>query len=167
MMRLIKHPAAGWLIGRPDVVQNEHAAHRLILPDGNTLHPLEVYQSDFAADDVDGARMWALEQLNIWRGEQREAIGLTDSKFQELAYTGKALECQRWMADQVSAFGLHGEAAARGLSDAEMAALVLAQWAAWQAASDGIEAAYVSTVASISGAADVALIAALLDNLCS
>lgn len=110
-------------------------------------------------------RSWALAYLNTWRGQRRATLGLTSADFQELVYTGKALECQRWLADTESNFGLAQEAAARGISDEAMAALVLGQWAAWQSASDGIEAAYITARAAVEAAEDEATIASVLASL--
>jgi hypothetical protein len=115
--------------------------------------------------DLQSQKTAALNLLNQWRGEQRTAIGLTDTTFQELCYTGKALECQRWLSDTSSTFGLAGEATARGISNEAMAALVLGQWAAWQGASDQIEAAYVTAQAAIEAAQTVEEIETVLTGL--
>lgn len=115
--------------------------------------------------DLVSLRTWALNYLNTWRGARRAALGLTPAAFQELVYTGKVLECQRWMAAKESNFGLAGEAAARGLTNEQMAGLVLAQWAAWAGGSDSIEAAYITARAAVSLAESVDDVGAVLAGL--
>lgn len=115
--------------------------------------------------DLTGLRAWALGYLNIWRGQRRAALGLTQAAFQELVYAGKVLECQRWLAAPESSFGLAQEAAALGLTNEQMAALVLDRWAAWSAGSDGIEAEYITARAAVSLAESVEEIAAALAGL--
>lgn len=123
---------------------------------GNT--PLSVVGSSLS--EIKAATLlW----LNTWRGERRVALGLTSVTFQELVYTGKVLECQRWLTDQGSAFGLAGEAAARGLSNEAMAVLVLDQWAVWQAGSDAIEAEYITARAAVMAAGTIEEVAAVLE----
>jgi hypothetical protein len=115
--------------------------------------------------DLEEVRGWALEYLNQWRGEQRLAIGLTSAEFQQLCYTGKALEARRWLAEPETYFGLAKEAAARGITNEAMAGIVSAQWAAWQAGSDTIEAVYVTAKAATEAAVSVKEIAAALEGL--
>lgn len=115
--------------------------------------------------DLDEVRTWSLSYLNTWRGGQRIAAGLTVADFQELCYTGKALECQRWINAQETTFCLSGEASARGISNLEMAALVLGQWAAWQSASDQVEAAYISARQQVLVAGSIEAIADILAQL--
>lgn len=110
-------------------------------------------------------RAWALAELNRWRGARRAALGLTSANFQELVYTGKVLESQRWLAAPGSVFGLAGEAATHGITNEAMAALVLAQWSAWQAGSDAIEAGYIAARAAVAAAGDEAAMAAVLAGL--
>lgn len=105
----------------------------------------------------------ALAKLNTWRGQRRASLGLTSAVFQELVYTGKVLECQRWLSDPESAFGLAAETAARGLSNEQMATLVLGQWAAWQAASDAIEAAYIVARTAVEAATNESEVSAVLE----
>ena len=114
---------------------------------------------------LEEVRTWSLFYLNTWRGEQRIAAGLTVADFQELCYTGKALECQRWINAQETIFALAGEAAARGITNLEMADLVLGQWAAWQAASDPIEAAYISARQQVLVSESIEAIADILAQL--
>lgn len=116
-------------------------------------------------EEFSSKQTWALSYLNAWRGQRRATLGLTSAEFQELVYTGKVLECQRWQINPESTFGLSGEAAARGISNAQMAALVIGQWQAWQAASDQIEAAYITARAAVLAAADEAAIAEVLAGL--
>jgi len=120
---------------------------------------------EFIPPDLNTIRVWALSVLNQLRGDQREAIGLTEARWQDLAYTGKALEAQRWQSAPETQFGYAREAAARGISDAQMAALILGQWAAMQEASDAIEAAYVVAKAAIETAQTVEEIEMVLAEL--
>ena len=129
--------------------------------------------------DFEVIRAWALDHLNTWRGQQRAALGLTLAAFQELVYTGKVLECQRWLSELANpkgrcgewangeqpAFGLAQEAAARGLTNEQMAGLVLGQWAAWSASSDAIEAEYITVRAAVGLAESAEEIAAALAGL--
>lgn len=161
---ITQHPTQpGWLIVTPDIAQLINAEHRLILPDGSAVHPLHFYEPDIVT--AEQARAHGLQYLNTWRGARRAALGLTSAEFQVLVYTGKVLESQRWLAAPESSFGLAAEAAARGISNEAMAALVLGQWSSWQAASDGIEAAYITVRAAVEGAADEAAMAAVLASL--
>lgn len=158
---IVQHPTRpGWLIVTPEIGQIINAEHRLILPDGSVVHPLHFTESDILT--VEQARVYGSQYLNTWRGRQRAALGLTSAEFQELAYTGKALECQRWQAAPESAFGLAKEAAARGLTNEAMATLALTQWAAWQAGSDTIEADYITARAAVLAAGTVEEIAEIL-----
>jgi hypothetical protein len=115
------------------------------LPDPQpTIAELDQYAAsvEYLSLSLALAKSSALDRLNAWRGQQRQALRLTKAEFQELVYTGKAIECQRWLAAPETPFGLAAEATARDLSNEEMAAMVLAQHAAWLTASDAIEAAY-------------------------
>lgn len=82
-----------------------------------------------------------------------------------LAYTGKILAVQRWLLAQDTEFELAREAVARGLTNEEMAALVLEQWGAWQAASDPIEAAWVKANLAMKAATSLEEIAGILADL--
>lgn len=115
--------------------------------------------------DLAGVRAWALGYLNTWRGERRAALGLTKAAFQELVYTGKVLECQRWLAAPESSFGLAQEAATLGLTNEQMAGLVMARWSAWSAGSDAIEAAYITARAAVGLAESVEDVGAVLAGL--
>jgi len=117
--------------------------------------------------NFEDVQAWAFDYLNQWRGEKRAEIGLTSAAFQELCYTGKALEATRWLDDQQSPFGLAGEAQARGLSNLAMAQLVLGQWVAWQGASDQIEAVYFNAKTSIEAATSIEDIIAAFSNFVS
>ncbi len=121
----------------------------------------QLYQDN----DLDRIKAAALNRLNEWRGNQRSGLGLTSDKFQELVYTGKVLECQRWQRDPGSSFGLAGEAAARGISNEAMMQLVIGQWNAWQVASDQIEAIYVTARVEVIAAKTVEQISAVLETL--
>lgn len=111
------------------------------------------------------AKAAAAEQLNIWRGNQRVALGLTRAEFQELVYTGKALEAQRWIIAQDTPFRMSNEAARRGVSNLEMAQWVLAQWDALQNGSDQIETAYIDLQQQVEAATTVEQIDAILQAL--
>lgn len=134
---------------------------------------LPLLESDFStlwreaqqSGSVCDFRSWALAYLNTWRGARRSALGLTSAEFQELVYTGKVLECQRWLSDPESNFGLALEAAARGLSNQDMALLALGQWSAWASGSDAIEAGYITARAAIEAAGSVDEIAVILAGL--
>lgn len=122
----------------PDVIHNYFTMlFRQVLDEQTVIEPtLEQVQAE------------ALNILNQWRGRKRVEVGLTSTEFQELVYTGKAIEATRWLSDQTSPFGMAGEAAARGITNLEMAQLVAGQHAAWMAASDQIEAAYTTAKAA-------------------
>lgn len=163
---IVQHPArSGWLIVTPGIEQLLNVEHRLILPDGSAVHPLYFHPADFEPGELDKLKAWALDYLNTWRGARRAALGLTPAAFQELVYTGKVLESQRWLAAPESSFGLAAEAAARGLTNEQMASLVIGKWAAWSAGSDGIEAEYITARAAVSLAESVEEIAAVLAGL--
>lgn len=139
----------------------------------NNIHYLGVVSEIFISilaqyevqPDITIIRGISLDLLNHWRGDQRAAIGLTEARWQDLAYTGKALESQRWQSAPETPFGYAREAAARGISHTQMATLILDQWAAMQEASDKIEAAYVTAKSGIEGAGSVAEIEVVLSGL--
>lgn len=161
---IVQHPTRfGWLIVTPEVEALLNAGHQLVLPDGTAVHPLHFYEADIVT--VEQALAYGLQYLNTWRGARRSALGLTSANFQELVYTGKVLESQRWLAAPGSAFGLAAEAVAHGISNEAMAALVLGQWSAWQSASDAIEAAYITARLWIEAAEDESEIARVLAGL--
>lgn len=131
------------------------------------------------------AKAAALDHLNTWRGQRRAALGLTSAAFQELVYSGKFLMVILWLYDQatgaffsaiasyVAGLGLplpqnfgqfpcHAEAEARGLSDVQMALLVLAQGFGWLGGSDAIEATYITSRTAIENASNEAEVAAAL-----
>lgn len=131
----------------------------------STPAELEAAWETWQAGALDRAKAAAFSTLNTWRGTRRVALGLTEANFQELVYTGKVLESQRWLSAPESPFGLASEAAARGITNEAMAALVLAQWSAWQSASDAIEAAYIIARLWIEAAEDEEEIARVLAGL--
>lgn len=143
------------------------AGDRVIEFEDSATPPQRAAAAEMVAkfEPLEAAKAEALSYLNAWRGARRAALGLTAATFQELVYTGKALECQRWLADKESNFGLAGEAAARGLTNEQMAGLVSGQWSAWQAGSDAIEAEYITARLALLAAADEAGIVAALAGL--
>jgi hypothetical protein len=112
--------------------------------------------------DVSQVRPWAIDALQQWRGEQRLKCGISVAIGQEMAYIDKASHCRDWLKDQSMPFGLALEAAARGLSNLQMAQLVVGQNNAWRAANDQIDAPYAAARAAIEAAATVGEIEATL-----
>lgn len=125
-------------------------------PDGELMPPT-----------VADVRQPAIDALQQWRGDQRAAMGLSAAQWQDLAYAGKAAHCRAWMADQSQSFGLAREAQVRGLSNLQMAQLIVAQNDAWLDANDQIDAAYTSARAAVEAAASVGEIEAALVALMS
>ena len=167
MGKLYPHPTQpGWLIGTPEVERLLNALHRLIMPDGAIVHPLHFHPPDFTGADLVAAQAWAVDTvLQGWRGGQRALMGLSSAQWQDLAYAGKAAHCREWIADQSQPFGLAREAAVRGLSNLQMAQLIIGQNNAWLDANDQIDAAYTAARAAIEAAEDVAAIEAVLVGL--
>lgn len=159
-----------------------------IIESDDAAQAIRAALDSFEFASVEDTRDWALNTINAWRGQRRAALGLTSTEFQELVYTGKFLMCILWLYDQatglffsaitnyVTGLGLslppgfgqfpcHNEAVSRGISDVQMALLILAQGFGWLAPSDQIEAAYITARAAVLAAADEAAIAAVLAGL--
>lgn len=99
-------------------------------------------------------------ELNTLRGQQRSALGLTRAEFQEMTYSGKMMMAifyrlfpgmlddlindiqPGWMAENHNLF--RREATARGITHPQMVSLIIKQGLDWLAASDAIEANYVT-----------------------
>ena len=138
------------------------------LPDPQpTIEELEEWAAtqEYKNISLSNKKKVALISLNIWRGNQRVAAGLTVAVLQELVYIGKFLEAQRWLADQESQFGMANEAIAWGLPDVSFAGMVVTQRNNWMAASDQVEATYRSYKNAVEAASTVEVIAALLVQL--
>jgi len=114
---------------------------------------------------LEPVRPWAIDALQQWRGDQRAAMGLSSAQWQDLAYAGKAAHCREWIADQSQPFGMEREAAVRGLSNLQMAQLIIGQNDAWLDANDQIDAAYTAARDAIEAAESVAEIEAALVGL--
>lgn len=115
--------------------------------------------------DLEGVRAWGLSYLNEWRGQKRVEMGLTQAAFQELVYSGKMMQAQRWLDNQALPFPFSYEATARGISNQATAELIADQGAAWLAASDVVEGAYILARTGIMAAANEAAIVAVLAGL--
>lgn len=107
----------------------------------------------------------AVNTLNAWRSARRRALGLSMADFQELVYSGKMMQAQRWLDDPTQRFYFTQEAAARGISHFEMAQIILGQGEAWLLASDVIEAGYINIKALIEASQDEEQIAGILEGL--
>lgn len=108
----------------------------------------------------------ALTFLDIWRGRERiERAGFEPADWQELVYTLKIVETQRWIGNQSSAYGLALEAHARGLTNLQMAQLVINRYNAWLSASDQIESEFLQTKTAIEAALSIEDIVTALVNL--
>ena len=110
-------------------------------------------------------RDFAIDVLQQWRGDQRAKMGLSAAQWQDLTYAGKAAHCRAWLLDTSQPFGMEREAAVRGLSNLQMAQLIVSQNDAWLAANDQIDAAYTAARGAIEAAATVAEIEAVLAGL--
>ncbi len=115
--------------------------------------------------DLETVRPWAIDTVQIWRGNQRALMGLSSAQWQDLAYAGKAAHCRAWLADQSQPFGMAREAAVRGLTNVQMAELIVSQNDLWLDANDQIDAAYTAARAAIEAAQMVAEIEAVLAGL--
>ena len=161
---IVKHPTrSGWLIVRPEIETLLNATHQLLLPDGAAVHPLHFYEADILT--VEAARVYGLSYLDTWRGERRAALGLTQAAFQELVYSGKMMQAQRWLDNTELPFPFSYEATARGISNQAMAELIVQQGEAWLSGSDMIEGAYILAKTAIAAADDEAAIVAVLVGL--
>ena len=120
---------------------------------------------NYIPPDVDTVRPWAIDTVQIWRGNQRALMGLSSAQWQDLAYAGKAAHCRAWLADQSQPFGMTREAAVRGLTNVQMAELIVSQNDLWLDANDQIDAAYTAARAAIEAAQTVAEIEAVLAGL--
>jgi hypothetical protein len=163
---LVQHPIiSGWLIVTPEVETLLAADWVVVNTDSSTMHPLASHEPDFLDTDIEPVRSWALTAINIWRGDQRRALGLSDAWGQALVYSGKFDQAQRWIDDETRPFYFEAEARARGLSNQQMASLIIAHGEAWLLASDRIEAAYITTKVAIDVAEHVKTIADILIEL--
>lgn len=163
---IIQHPSQpGWLIVTPEVSRLIDVPHRLLLPDGTDIHPLHFHPPDFGPDDVSAAAAWAIDALQQWRGDQRAKMGLSSAQWQDLAYAGKAAHCRAWLADQSQPFGMMREAQVRGLTNVQMAQLIVGQNDAWLDANDQIDAAYTAARAAIEAVQTVGEIENILAGL--
>lgn len=115
--------------------------------------------------DVASVRAAAVEVLQQFRGDKRALMGLSSAQWQDLAYAGKAAHCREWLVDQSQPFGMVREAAVRGLTNLQMAQLIISQNDAWLDANDRIDAAYTAARAAIEAAASVGEIEAVLVGL--
>lgn len=135
-----------------------------VVVDGDAAAAIEqvvfFYGNDFAV--VQAA---AIDFVQSWRGDQRAKMGLSSAQWQDLAYAGKAAHCRSWIADQSQPFGMAREAAARGLTNVEMAQLIIGQNDLWLDANDKIDAAYTTARNAIEAAQSVAEIEAILAGL--
>lgn len=164
---IILHPSRpGWLIGTERVIELLNAPHRLFLPDGSQVHPLHFTPPDFGPDDLEACKTWAIDAvLQGWRGDQRALMGLSSAQWQDLAYIGKALHCREWLADQSQVFEFASEAQVRGLSNVEMAELVISQHIAWLRGNNQIDTVYTAARAAIEAAQTIEAIEAALAGL--
>lgn len=107
----------------------------------------------------------SIDFLQGWRGDQRAKMGLSAAQWQDLAYAGKAAHCRAWITDQSQPFGMEREAAVRGLTNLQMAQLIIGQNDLWLDANDKIDAAYTAARNAIEAAQSVAEIEVILANL--
>lgn len=118
-----------------------------------------------AHNPIISVRAEGLARLNEWRGNKRKTLGLTDAWGQELVYSGKMMMALRWLEDQESTFYFHQEAGARGLTDLQMAELIIDQGKAWLMGSDAIEAEYILAKLAIEAGENQAEIGDVLEGL--
>lgn len=126
-----------------------------------------VYDTDGRMIEIDFATVQAasIDFLQSWRGDQRAAMGLSAAQWQDLAYAGKAAHCRAWLLDQSQPFGLQREAEVRGLTNLQMAQLIVGQNDAWLDANDRIDAAYTAARAAIEAAETIEAIEVALAGL--
>lgn len=121
----------------------------------NLLCGFDELTGELVVPDVDTVKAEALAGLEQWRGYERQKAGLSQAWGAELVYSGKFTQAQLWQHGLISEFYFTLEAAARGLTNAQMADLIIGQGHAWLAASDQIEAGYVAAKAAVETAASV------------
>ena len=141
----------------PEAELKAMAIHQAIIDRFTTLDGEQVSQPDLSS-----VQAWAIDALQQWRGDQRAAMGLSAAQWQDLAYAGKAAHCREWLKDQSMPFGLAREAVVRGLSNLQMAQLIIGQNDTWLDANDQIDAAYTAARAAIEAAASIEAIEAAL-----
>jgi len=115
--------------------------------------------------DIEIIRTAAIDAVQQWRGDQRAKMGLSSAQWQDLAYAGKAAHCRAWISDQSQPFGMQREAQVRGLSNLQMAQLIIGQNDLWLDANDQIDSAYTAARGAIEAAGGVAEIEAVLAGL--
>jgi hypothetical protein len=133
------------------------------IPSQNLEQIVEAYE----AGELDRAKAAALAQINNQRGQARVRLGLTKAEFQELVYSGKMMQAQRWrdLNDPDAPFPFVLEAQARKITNEQMADLIIAQGNLWLAGSDAIEATYIIAKTAVDEASTTQEVQAVLDGL--
>lgn len=113
---------------------------------------------------IDDHRREAIAYLQQWRGTKRAEAGLSEARFQELVYARKAERSRAWLVSGGS-FPFAAEAAARGMTNTELAQLIVGEDEALLGYNDQIEAVYVAAREAIEAAKNVEQIKAALAGL--